>query len=652
VGLVTSRTGKVGTAYVAGSTWTYSPLGHTLSQTVSNAAGTVAAQTLEYGDADEITKLATTLGGMQRAQYFTYDARHQLTEVTDSNADFSANYSYGDAGRLTAAYEDAPHGLIGADVKPRDVIYHYDSGDPELVTSLTDGISDYATYTYDAAGNQITKVERDTGDLWVFTYDGGDRLRRAVKYHDKLAKGYEVGSEEYWYGNGGARTQIVRRDASGSFTELVWFDEGTEAHYSSPSDPAKRTYANISLGTPLARISRNCTGAALEFQFHGLANSTLAAISSTGVVNASFYYAPFGEVITATSKGDASAARDVRQRRFNDKQHDDLTGLIYYGARYYDRTLIGWTQLDPLFLRVPDLGQQSTPRRSNLGVFSLNSPTRYMDPDGRNSVGLPYVQRPPSPSEQFNNDIRSRMAGEGGYVEYDCAYFSAACSSGAGGGVWGGGMLLPADDICDGIHGFCDFGGPPVASDAMDTMNPRVQFQKFANQAVSVVENAKKDAEDFLDKNGGELVRGAIAAGVAYYCVPCGLLVELTGASNDNEIVLPLIGFGLSLFGGVKGGPAETEDSSRRFVVDPKGNTLIEPAGGTTVGNSQGTFVETRFRNGSPAQQLHGPHKNYPQSHGHGFKPGPGMNQRGPSLDPTGNVVPFDSIDAHWPVNK
>ena len=47
---------------------------------------------------------------------------------------------------------------------------------------------------------------------------------------------------------------------------------------------------------------------------------------------------------------------------------------------------MGWTQVDPLFLRVPDLAKQSTPRRSNLGAFSLNNPVRYMDPDGRDSV--------------------------------------------------------------------------------------------------------------------------------------------------------------------------------------------------------------------------------------------------------------------------
>jgi len=63
-----------------------------------------------------------------------------------------------------------------------------------------------------------------------------------------------------------------------------------------------------------------------------------------------------------------------------------LTDLSYYGARYYDRTLLGWTQVDPVYLRIPDLGKLSTPRRSNLAAFSLNNPIRYLDPDGTDSV--------------------------------------------------------------------------------------------------------------------------------------------------------------------------------------------------------------------------------------------------------------------------
>jgi len=91
---------------------------------------------------------------------------------------------------------------------------------------------------------------------------------------------------------------------------------------------------------------------------------------------------------------------------------------------------------------------------------------------------------------------------------------------------------------------------------------------------------------------------------------------------------------------------------SRGFVCDPKGNILIQPEGGSWAGNTSGTFVETRYPNGSPAQQLHGPHKHYSKSHGHGLKSGAGRKMRGESLDLDGNEVEYDSKAAHWDVKE
>src|SRR5262245_24303632 len=64
------------------------------------------------------------------------------------------------------------------------------------------------------------------------------------------------------------------------------------------------------------------------------------------------------------------------------KEHDELTSLSYYGARYYDRLTLSWMQADPLYRFVPDLAWDE-PRRANLYSFSLNNPLKYYDPDGR-----------------------------------------------------------------------------------------------------------------------------------------------------------------------------------------------------------------------------------------------------------------------------
>ena len=70
--------------------------------------------------------------------------------------------------------------------------------------------------------------------------------------------------------------------------------------------------------------------------------------------------------------------------RLNDKYEDDVSGLAYYGARYYDKTLIGWTQGDtsaePIRARCR-VG--STTERQPLYRKPAANSLRYIDPDGQ-----------------------------------------------------------------------------------------------------------------------------------------------------------------------------------------------------------------------------------------------------------------------------
>ena len=94
-------------------------------------------------------------------------------------------------------------------------------------------------------------------------------------------------------------------------------------------------------------------------------------------------------VIEATNGGGLGSGTAAHARRLNDKFSDKLTGLAYYGARYFDNIAITWTQGDPLFRFVPDAAG-ALPRASNLYAFSLNNPLRYIDPDGQ-CVVCPYA---------------------------------------------------------------------------------------------------------------------------------------------------------------------------------------------------------------------------------------------------------------------
>lgn len=90
--------------------------------------------------------------------------------------------------------------------------------------------------------------------------------------------------------------------------------------------------------------------------------------------------------------------------------------------------------------------------------------------------------------------------------------------------------------------------------------------------------------------------------------------------------------------------------------MDPNGNAMIEPAGGSTGAyppGSGGADTHTYYPNGSNYQRLNpNGHPTNPTPHGHGHLPGtgPGKKGQGPSIDTTGKCVPFNSKGAHWTI--
>jgi RHS repeat-associated protein len=102
--------------------------------------------------------------------------------------------------------------------------------------------------------------------------------------------------------------------------------------------------------------------------FHADGNGNISTLTdSSGAVVARYLYDPFGRVL-----GKWGPMADVNQYQFSSKETDNLTGLSYYGYRFYDPNLQRWLNHDP----IREAGG------INLYGFIGNEPVGSVDPYG------------------------------------------------------------------------------------------------------------------------------------------------------------------------------------------------------------------------------------------------------------------------------
>jgi len=244
--------------------------------------------------------------------------------------------------------------------------------DPEAVRVLRDA-SDatvWGAFDYDARGNLTRKTVGD--DTFDMTYDSAGQLRRVCRRP-------EGSCETYYYKADGQRV-LTFRTAFGDDGALGRLTAGaTEVEYRDRGGvmAPSRTVVHAALGA--MAVARIVDGDVDEPQrvYSGVLGHLLAVVDTGDRVAARYVYTPFGELLWR----DGADAGDFH-RLFNGKHLDDLSELGYYGARYYDRQTLTWTQRDPLYAFSPDLAYDQ-PRRMGLYTFVLNNPLRYIDPDGR-----------------------------------------------------------------------------------------------------------------------------------------------------------------------------------------------------------------------------------------------------------------------------
>ena len=122
-----------------------------------------------------------------------------------------------------------------------------------------------------------------------------------------------------------------------------------------------------------------------------LGSSNILTDENGTVVGETNYY-PYGDIFS-------DSGSSLTHYKFTDQESDEETGLVYYGARYYDPVLGKFLSPDPL--EEPLLPQDLNPYQ-----YARGNPLKLIDPDGEEEIeahnflhlGRRFVQRGRLPS--------------------------------------------------------------------------------------------------------------------------------------------------------------------------------------------------------------------------------------------------------------
>ncbi|WP_392668348.1 RHS repeat-associated core domain-containing protein [Streptomyces sp. LN785] len=299
------------TTYPNGTTATtgYDDAGRTTSDTLAKGSTTLASLVYSRDDAGQLAG-ETPTGVPGSAQTYQYTAREQVKSATAGS------------GVTSFAYDEADNPVqVGAGGQAFDAANQLCwsttgsmPADPDCASAPTGA----TTYSYDDQGNR-TKAT-DGSSTTTSTYDQGDRLT-----------GVTSGSGEatYAYDGDGLR---VAKTVGGTTTSFTWDAEqvpdllfdGTTDYVYGPAD------------APVEQIASNGT----QWYFHDQLGSTRALTDSSGTVDCTYDYTPYGAVIGHT--GSAATAL-----QYTGQYTDAETGLIYLRARYYDPATALFLTVDP-----------------------------------------------------------------------------------------------------------------------------------------------------------------------------------------------------------------------------------------------------------------------------------------------------------------
>ncbi len=385
----------------------YDPNSNLESLTITAGTAT-STHGYTYNPLDQINKL--TRNSVDLAK-FVYDEQGNISSITYTNGTYTS-FEYDDANRLKALknysstgsleekYEysyDANNNIISVVTNSGTITYQYDELNQLTQETLLDGTT--IAYEYDAVGNRTKKIVTVGGipTTTNYSYNDGNELISV----DGQANTYDAngnltnnGNKTFIYDEENRLIEV--KDASNQTIATYTYDhEGkrssitttsgtTYFHYSGDkviyetdaSNNITAEYTYDPLGNP-ATMTKNGVTYYYHLNGHG---DVVALTDGSGNIVAEYSYDAWGNIISQT--GTMAADNPLRYAGY---RYDEVTGLYYLMARYYDAK-------DGRFITRDSFnGVQDDPLSLNKYAYTDNNPVNKIDPTGYFYVSLRNV---------------------------------------------------------------------------------------------------------------------------------------------------------------------------------------------------------------------------------------------------------------------
>jgi RHS repeat-associated protein len=322
---------------------------------------------------DTLNRLAT-LKDPQRNQFsFSYDALGRRTQLARPNS-VDTNYQYDTLSRVTSllhqltgrrgtttldgelySYDAAGNRLSRAD-QLTSIVSNYTYDPLYELTAVTQGANTTESYTFDAVGNRLSSLSAS------YTYDISNELtaQTGVTYtHDNngnlTSKTDASGMTSYsWdFENrltritlpGGAQVNFkydpngrrIQKSSSSGTTNYVYDHANVLEEVDATGTLVTRYTQNLGTDEPLVTLKSGTTS-----YYEADALGTVTSLSnSSGALAKTYVYDSFGKLLS-------SSGTIANPYGFTGRELDSETGLMYYRARYYDPQIGRFISEDPI----------------------------------------------------------------------------------------------------------------------------------------------------------------------------------------------------------------------------------------------------------------------------------------------------------------